>query len=81
MDNNKDNSNNNTNNNTNNINFIKVDNNTIVNINAIRWIKKMDDCLAVCSKSDGCIINNRDTHKICKINNYDSYALFNKYFN
>ena len=80
MDNNTDNSNNNTNNNTNNINFIKVDNNTIVNINAIRWIKKMDDCLAVCSKSDGCIIN-RDTHKICKINNYDSYALFNKYFN
>ena len=71
---------NNTNNNTDNINFIKVDNNTIVNINAIRWIKKMDECLAVCTKSDGCIIN-RDTYKICKINNYDSYALFNKHFN
>ena len=70
---------NNTNTNTN-TNFIKADNNTIININAIRWIKKMDECLAVCVKSDGCIID-KNTHKICKINNYDSYALLNKYFN
>ena len=64
---------------TDNIKFIKVDNNTIINIKTIRWIKKMDECLVVCTKIDGCSI--RDTHKICKINNYDSYALFNKHFN
>jgi hypothetical protein len=84
MDNNTDNNTyNNTDNTDNirdNINFIKADNNTIINLNAIRWIKKMDECLAVCSKSDGCVINS-DTHKICKTNNYDSYALLNKYFN
>lgn len=74
---------NNTDNNTDsnirdNINFIKTDNNTIINVNAIRWIKKMDECLAVCTRSDGCVVN-ATTHKICKINNYDSYALLNKY--
>jgi hypothetical protein len=63
-----------------NTNFIKADNNTIININAIRWIRKMDDCLAVCVKIDGCVIN-RNTHKVCKVNNYDSYALLNKHFN
>ena len=53
---------NNTNTNTN-TNFIKADNNTIININAIRWIKKMDECLAVCTRSDGCVVN-ATTHKI-----------------
>ncbi len=71
---------NNTDNITNITNFIKVDNNTIININAIRWIRKIDECLEVCVKSDGCVMN-KNTHKICKINNYDSYALFNKHFN
>ena len=66
--------------NTDNKQFIKVDDNTVINKNTIRWIKKMDECLAVCVKSDGCIID-KNTHKICKINNYDSYALLNKYFN
>ena len=65
---------------TDNIKFIKVDNNTIININAIRWVNKMDECLAVCIKSDGCIIK-RTTHNICKSNNYDSYTILNKYFN
>jgi hypothetical protein len=60
--------------------FIKADNNTIINIKAIKWIKKMDDCLAVCTKSDGCVVNTT-THKICKINNYYSYALLDNHFN
>lgn len=59
---------------TDNIKFIKVDNNTIININAIRWVNKMDECLAVC-------IIKRTTHNICKSNNYDSYTILNKYFN
>jgi len=65
---------------TDNIKFIKVDNNVIINIKTIRWVKKMDECLAVCNKSDGCEVN-RSTHKICKINNHDSYTILNKYFN
>ena len=66
--------------NTDNKQFIKVDDNTVINKNTIRWIKKMDECLAVCNKSDACILN-RSTHKVCKIYNPDSYALLNKYFN
>ena len=70
------------NNNNKNI-YIKTDNNTIINEKSIKWIKKMnkkmDDCLAVCTKSNGCYM--KETHLICKINNVDSYNKLNKYFN
>jgi len=36
----------------------------------------MDECLAVCMKSDGCEITN--THNICKINNPSSYNKLKK---
>ena len=39
----------------------------------------MDECLAVCCKIDGCDIQH-GTHKICKINNLDSYNKLNKLF-
>jgi hypothetical protein len=38
----------------------------------------MDDCLCVCTKKDDCEING--THKICKLNNVDSYNKLNKLF-
>jgi hypothetical protein len=40
----------------------------------------MSDCLEVCIKSTGCNVKNGDTHKICKINNPDSYNKLNKHF-
>ena len=42
--------------------------------------KKMSDCLEVCSKSNGCSGKNYDTHKICKVNNLDSYNKLNQFF-
>jgi hypothetical protein len=67
--------------NNNQVPFIKVDNNRIINETSIIWIKKMNDCLEVCTKSTGCnIISNIDTHRICKLNNIDSYNKLNKYF-
>ena len=60
--------------------FLKADNNIIINETAIRWVKKMGDCLEVCSKPVGCDINSGDTHKICKMNNLDSYHKLNKFF-
>jgi hypothetical protein len=57
--------------------FIKADDNVLINKKYIRWIKKMNDCLEVCSKSTGCNIENGDTHKICKMNNPDSYVKLN----
>jgi len=60
--------------------YLKTDNNRIINENCIRWVKKMSDCLEVCTRTNGCDINNGNTHKICKLNNPDSYNKLNKYF-
>jgi hypothetical protein len=60
--------------------YIKTDENKIINEKHIRWVKKMSDCLEVCTKSTGCSVENRDTHKICKLNNLDSYNKLNKHF-
>ena len=60
--------------------FIKADDNKIINENCIRWVQKMNDCLEDCTKSSGCNRKNNDTHKICKINNPESYAKLNLYF-
>ena len=60
--------------------FIKTDDNKIINKKCIRWIKKMSECLEVCTKSTGCDIDTGGTHKICKLNNPDSYDKLNKYF-
>lgn len=60
--------------------FIKADNNIIINEKYIRWVKKMDDCFEVCSKPLGCALNSGDTHKICKINNPNSFNILNKFF-
>jgi len=58
--------------------FIKADDNKIINEKYIRWVKQMDECLAVCCKLDGC--DKHGIHKICKINNLDSYNKLNKLF-
>ena len=51
------------------VSYIKADDNKLINEKAIIWIKKMDECLEVCTKSTGCNIQNGDTHKIFKLNN------------
>ena len=61
-----------------NITFIKTDENSIINESCIKWVKKMDECLYICTKSNGCLKHN--THKICKINSLESYQKLNKYF-
>jgi hypothetical protein len=60
--------------------YIKTDDNKIINEKHIRWVQKMSDCLQVCMKTTGCSLENKDTHKICKLNNLDSYNKLNKYF-
>ena len=60
--------------------YIKTDDNRIVNEKCIKWVKKMNDCLEVCTKSTGCSVDNGDTHTICKTNNLDSYNKLNKHF-
>jgi len=60
--------------------FIKADDNKIINEKCIRWVKKMGDCLEICSRSNGCSIEMGQTHRICKLNNNDSYNKLNAYF-
>jgi len=64
----------------NNIFYLKTDDNKIINENHIRWVKKINDCLEVCTRSIGCDINNENTHTICKLNSSDSYNKLNKHF-
>ena len=61
------------------VSYIKTDDNKIINEKCIRWVKKMNDCLEVCAKSDGCS-GGVDTHNICKMKNVSSYTKLNRYF-
>jgi len=63
--------------------YIKADGNTLINEKCIRWVRKMDECLEVCTKSTGCgtrWTGISDTIRICKVNNPDSYDKLNFYF-
>lgn len=60
--------------------YIKADDNKLINEKAILWIKKIGECLEVCTKSTGCNIRYEDTHKICKFNNSASYNKLNSWF-
>jgi hypothetical protein len=61
------------------VSYLKTDDEKIINEKCIIWVKKLNECLHVCTKSDGCfdVIN---THKICKLNNLSSYNKLNKLF-
>lgn len=60
------------------VTYIKTDKNKIINEATIKWVKKMDDCLYVCTKPDGCL--KFETHQICKEKNPNEYDKFNKFF-
>jgi hypothetical protein len=64
--------------------YIKTDDNKIINEKCIRWVRKMSDCLEVCTRSNGCEMSvfsdSKDTHKICKKTSSESYDKLNKYF-
>ena len=60
--------------------YIKTDNNRIINEECIRWVKKIDDCMELCIKINGCVPG-VDIHKVCKLNNPNSYNKLNYFFN
>lgn len=62
--------------------FIRINDNTIINMNYIQWIKKIENCMYVCNKVYGCDENNLyGTHKICKTdNNSVSYTKLEKIY-
>lgn len=62
--------------------YIKINNNMVINEQCIRWVQKIDECLYICTKPNGCDVFGifKNTHKLCKKNNYDNYMKLNKYF-
>lgn len=62
------------------ISYIKCDNNIILNEKYIRWIKKINECLEICAKPNGCSLIGGDTIKVCKLYNPDSYTKLNNHF-
>lgn len=58
--------------------YLKIDEDIIINENCIRWVKKIGDCLEICTKQEGCNFNT--THKLCKLNERESYNKLNKHF-
>ena len=60
-------------------NYIKTDDNKVVNENCIRWVKKMNECMEVCIKKEGCI-SQVSTHRVCKSNSPEGYNKLNELF-
>lgn len=65
--------------NNNPVSYLKTDDNRILNEAQIKWVKKMNECLEVCTRSDGCKLS-FNTHTICKSNSLDSYNKLIKHF-
>lgn len=59
----------------NNSSYIKTDENIYINEKCIIWVKKMDDCLKICTKRKGCTF--LDTFTICKSTNPENYDKLN----
>ena len=52
--------------------LVKVNDETIISTNYIRWIQKQDQCFLVCNRLDGCV-KKGGTHVLCKTDNPDFY--------
>ena len=65
-----------------NTDFIKTDENKIVNVKYIRWVQKVNECMELCSKLNGCSLNSlgKETITVCKMNSPDSFEKLDKYF-
>ena len=60
-------------------NYIKTDDNKVVNENCIRWVKKMNECMQICTKPDGCILQ-ISTQRVCKSKSPEGYNKLNELF-
>ena len=61
------------------VSYVRTDDNKIINEKCIKWVKKMNDCLEVCVRSNGCK-ERINTHHICKAHSPESYNKLNKHF-
>lgn len=52
--------------------YIHIEDNVVLNTKYIRWLKKIDECIHICSRSSGCYLSVQ-THKVCKYSNPEMY--------
>ena len=62
------------------VSYIKMDNNVVINEKCIRWIKKIDECLEVCTNPTRCSKIGGDIQSICKQTDAESYEKLNRHF-
>ena len=63
--------------------FVRLEKNIVLRESAIRWMKQMEECIYICSKSNGCHIDEsfqNTTHRVCKSTNPTSYNRLLRHF-
>ncbi len=60
--------------------YIKTDDNKFINEKSIIWVKKMNECLEVCTRRRGCNLI-EPAYKICKSISPNSYDKLNELIN
>lgn len=53
--------------------YVQAEGGKYINPNFIYWIKQIDECYNLCTKSTGCYDDTSGTHKICKSKNPTGY--------
>jgi hypothetical protein len=63
--------------------FVRLEKNIVLRESAIRWMKQMEECIYICSKNNGCHIDEsfqNTTHRVCKSTNPTSYNRLLRHF-
>ena len=58
--------------------FIQVKPDILINQNYITWIQRIDECMHICTKVDGCTLNT--AHKVCNSVNPTGYEKIHMLF-
>lgn len=59
--------------------YIKVTNDKLINQQSITWIRRIEECMYICTRTDGCDLE-KTSHKICKFDNPSGYNRVNRLF-
>lgn len=59
--------------------YLKTDKNQIINETAIRWVLKVDECMKICTRANGCGVDS-NTHNVCKNITPRTYNYLNRFF-
>lgn len=63
-------------------NFIKISDDEVINQTAIKWMKKMDECIEICINDDcGVTFSGYPyTKHVCQFSNKELFNILNRHF-